>query len=104
MLLRDQPIHRKLMALALLTSGVVLVLTCSAFLVYDFLTFRQNMVTQLSTLGAVIATNSTAALAFENREDAREILDALVAERHVESATLYDNHVELFAKYHSDFP
>jgi PAS domain S-box-containing protein len=92
------------MALALLTSGVVLVLTCSAFLVYDFLTFRQNMVTQLSTLGAVIATNSTAALAFENREDAREILDALAAERHVESAALYDNHGELFSKYPSDLP
>ncbi|MGH8642924.1 MAG: hypothetical protein ACREX4_00115, partial [Gammaproteobacteria bacterium] len=62
MSLEDTPIQRKLMAIILLTSGAVLLLTCTSFFVYDLLTFRQSTVRQLSTLGEIIAGNSTAAL------------------------------------------
>ena len=81
MLLKDRPIRRKLMAMILLTSGVVLLLTCTAFFAYEFLTFRQATVRQLSTLGEIIAANSTAALAFDNPDDAQEILAALQIDR-----------------------
>jgi len=104
MSLKDLPIQRKLMALALVTSGVVLLLTTSAFLAYDFLTFRQNMVKQFTTLGQVIAANSTAALAFNNHDDAREVLNALAADRHVEAAALYDKDGKLFSTYPSNLP
>ena len=40
--LRDAPIRRKLMTIMLLTSGLVLLLTCAAFLGYEFLTFRAD--------------------------------------------------------------
>lgn len=106
---RDTPIRRKLMRIMLLTSGLVLLLTCAAFLAYDVLTFRQSAVRQLSTLGQIIAANSTAALAFENQDDAREVLAALKAERHIVAATLYDSHGGVFAVYpdhrpSADFP
>src|SRR5918996_2133541 len=104
MLLKDRPIRRKLMAMILLTSGVVLLLTCMAFFTYEFLTFRQATVRQLSTLGEIIAANSTAALAFDNRDDASEILAALQAERHLVAASLYDKNGRLFAKYPADLP
>ena len=65
------------MTIILLTSGAVLLLTCAAFLAYEFLTFRQTTVRELSTLGKIIAANSTAALAFQNQDDARELLAAL---------------------------
>ena len=79
MSLRDKPIRQKLMAILLLTSAVVLVLTCAAFLAYEFVTFRQTTLKNLSTLGRIIAANSTASLAFQNEGDAREILSALRA-------------------------
>src|SRR5918996_537334 len=99
MSLKDMPIQRKLITILLLTSGVVLLLTCAAFFAYEFLTFRQAMVRQLTTLGEVIAANSTAALAFRNQNDAKEMLAALKAERHIVSACLYDQEGRLFSTY-----
>ena len=102
MALADAPIRRKLTTMMLLTSGLVLLLTCAAFFAYEVLTFRRTAVQQLSTLGQVIAANSTAALAFDNPSDAGEILAALKAERHVAAAALYDGDGRLFSSYPAD--
>jgi len=102
--LKDTPIRRKLMTMVLLTSGVVLSLTCAAFIAYELLTFRQSMVRNVSTLGEVIAANSTAALAFENQEDAAEVLAAFKAEPHIVAASLYDTNGQLFAIYPASLP
>src|SRR6266849_3589567 len=104
MLLKDTPIRRKLMTMILLTSGVVLLLTCASFFAYEFVTFRQTTIRHLSSLGEIIAANSTAALAFENQEDAKEILAALKAERHIVAASLYDKNGKLFSKFPADLP
>jgi PAS domain S-box-containing protein len=87
------------MTMVLLTSGVVLLLTCAAFLAYEFLTYRQAAVQQLSTVGKIIAANSTAALAFDNPNDAQETLAALIAEPHIVAAMLYDGRGRPFARY-----
>jgi PAS domain S-box-containing protein len=92
------------MTMMLLVSGAVLLLTCVAFFVSEFLTFRQATVRQLSTVGEIIAANSSAALAFENHDDATEVLSALKAERHVVAAVLYDKDGKVFAKYPADMP
>src|SRR5882762_5143763 len=97
--LNNTPIRRKLMTIILLTSGAVLLLTCAAFFAYEFLTFRQSSVRHLTTLGEIIAANSTAALAFANQNDAKEILAALKAERHIVAASLYDKEGKLFSSY-----
>jgi PAS domain S-box-containing protein len=97
--LQDSPIRRKLMSIMLLTSGLVLLVTCTAFMVSEVLTFRRNAVRELSTVGRIIAANSTAALAFQNQEDAREVLAALRAESHIIAATLYDSQGRRFAIY-----
>ena len=104
MSLRDWPIKRKLTAILLLISGLVLLLTSAAFVTYEVLTFRQTTRTNLSTLGRVIAANSTASLAFANETDAREILSALRAEPHVVAAALYDKDGRLFTRYPVDLP
>ena len=64
MLSRDAPIQRKLMTMVLATSGVVLLLTCAAFIGYEFATYRQASVQQLSTLGEIIAAESTVLIGF----------------------------------------
>lgn len=87
------------MTIVLLTSGFVVLLTCATFIAYELVSFRRAAVQQLSTIGAIIATNSTAALAFENADDARDILAALRAEPNVVAATLYDRSGLPFAFY-----
>ena len=104
MSLRDKPIRQKLMAILLLTSAVVLVLTCATLLAYEFVTFRQTTLKNLSTLGGIIAANSTASLAFQNEGDAQEILAALRAEPHIVAAGVYDKDGKLFARYPADLP
>ncbi len=96
---QDTPIRKKLMVMLLLTSGVVLTLACGFYFAYEYLTFRRATISQLETLGEVIASNSTAALAFNSREDAEQILSALKANRHIVAAGLYTDRGELFARY-----
>jgi len=93
------PIRQTLMTVLLLTSGAVMLTTSAAFCIYDYLTSRQQTLHNLATLAGVVAANSTAALAFENADDAREVLAALKAERHVVAAALYTNAGSLFASY-----
>jgi signal transduction histidine kinase len=97
--MRNMPIQRKLMSIILLTSGVVMLLMWAAFFSYEYLTFRQALIRQVSSLGDILAANSTASLAFDNREDAREILSALRAERNLVTAALYDREGALFAHF-----
>src|SRR5258708_38771681 len=104
MLPKGTSIQRKLIGIIMLTSGAVLLLTCAAYFAYEVFTFRQAMVRQLTILGETIATNSTAALAFENSDDANEILTALKADKHIVAASLYDKEGNLFAKYPQDLP
>lgn len=101
---RNLPLQKRLMAIMLLTSGAVLVLTCAGFLTYEFLTFRKNTVRQLSTVAAIIADNSTAVLAFDDRQGAKEILSALKAEPHIVAAALYGTDGRLFSTYPDDRP
>ncbi len=94
-------IRNKLMRLIMFVSGIVVLVTCVAFFVYEFYSFRQGSLQKLSTLGEIISTNSTAAVAFENKEDAEEILSALKAEPHITAACIYDASGKLFCRYPS---
>jgi signal transduction histidine kinase/ActR/RegA family two-component response regulator len=94
-----RPIRRTLMMVILLTCGLVMLLTASGFFAYEYLTFRQLLVRNLTILGEAIAANSTAALAFENADDAREALSAFRAQPHVIAARLYGNDGRLLAAY-----
>ena len=104
MTLRAMPIRRKLMLIILTTSIAVMLLMRGAFFIYEYVTFRQATVRHVSTLGEILAANSTAALAFENQDDARDILTALGAERHFVAAALYDRQGGLFARYPDPLP
>jgi methyl-accepting chemotaxis protein len=101
MRLRDLPIRQKLMAVNLLTSGTMLILTCAAFIAYEVFTLHKGMVEGYLTRAEIIAANSTASLAFQNEADATEVLGALKTDRRVTAACLYDDKGKLFAKYPS---
>jgi len=87
------------MRVIMLTCGTVLLMTCAAFFIYELITYRDITTRQLSTLSVIIADNSTAALAFDDREAAAEILNALEADKHIRAACLYDKDGNIIAKY-----
>src|SRR5437868_3077077 len=103
------PLRQRLMAIMLLTSGTVLTLTCASFLAYDMVAFRKAVTRNLATIASIVADNSTAVLAFEDRRGAAEMLSALKAEHHIVGAVLYNEAGEVFTTYPegrpaSDFP
>ena len=69
-------VKRKMIVAIMGTSITVLVLTCSVFIAYEYVSFRGNIVRGLATRGEIIAADSTAALAFENEADATHVLSA----------------------------
>jgi signal transduction histidine kinase len=104
MAFQDAPIRRKLTTIILATSGVVLLLTCAAFLGYEIYAFRQDLVQELTIRGQITAANSTGALAFDSAEDATQVLAALTADRHIVAACLYDRAGKIFARYPAPAP
>src|SRR5580700_7143133 len=99
MSVQAQPIRRTLMTVILLACGVIMLITSAAFCTYEYVTFRQLTVRNLKILGEAIAANSTAALAFDNPDDAREVLSAFKAQPHVVAARLYVSDGRLIASY-----
>lgn len=101
---RAASIRYKLTRMNLLATAAVLLFTCASFFAYEWLTYRRTAVRTLTTLGEVISTNSTAALAFDNPEAVGEILGALRAEPDVAAAVIYTRTGSVFARYPATLP
>lgn len=99
MLFRDMPIQRKLQRIIFIIISVVLLVTSIGFFIFEFYAFRKTTIEKLSTIGEIIAANSTAAIAFDSPEDAKEILAALKTEPHIRGAAIYDKNGKIFAKF-----
>ena len=99
MLFKDIPIQKKLLRVIFLINGIVLIVTCLTFFIYEFYTFRKSITEKVSTIGEITALNSTAALAFDDHEAANEILASLKKEGHITNACLYDKKGKLFAQF-----
>ena len=92
------------MAVIMLTSVAVLLLTTVAFTVYDLLTYRQSLVHSLSATAAILADHSISALTFRDEKDARATLASLRADPRIVAAALYDNRGNLFVRYPAQAP
>lgn len=102
--LRDTPIKRKLMVVILLTSGFAMFLMGGALITYELITFRRSLAVTIGTVGEIVGSNSTAALAFQDSKSAKEILGALSAERQITAAAIYDSKGRLFARFPTEAP
>jgi len=85
--------------LALLASSVSSATLMAAFLGFDSVSARRQLESRLSTLANIVGQNSAAALLFDDRAAAVEVLGAVAAERSVVSACLYEQSGKLFAEY-----
>src|SRR5664280_346914 len=91
-------IKRKLL-LTLIFSSVISLLFAVLFLVVLEITeFQKNARDDLSTLATIIGNRSTAALAFQDVDLAKENLGVLNTQPEVQTACLYDAHGAVFAQ------
>jgi PAS domain S-box-containing protein len=99
MSLKEPSVKRKTMAVIMLTSVAVLLLTAAAFTAYDLATYRRNLTSSLSAAAAIIADRSLAAVALRDEKDARASLASLRADPRIAAAALYDGQGRLFVWY-----
>lgn len=93
------PIQQQVMNKIMTTSGILLIMTCLAFFIYEFFTARKVSRRQVSTLAQIIAINAAEAFHSNNSADAIKTLGSLKAEKRITAAILFDNSGKMFASY-----
>ncbi|MBI2355262.1 MAG: response regulator [Deltaproteobacteria bacterium] len=101
-LFRDLSIRRKLTAILLATSGIVLVVTSLAFVANEAVRFRHEAQEGLAALAEILAQNTAAAVAFDDRRAAAETLAGLKAKPHIIGAYIIGSDGTILAKYLAD--
>ena len=96
---KNLSITKKLIAIAMLSSTVTLVLVVSAFVTNDISSYKSNMTKDLSVTALIIGYNSSATLIFGDTDAANETLSSLRAEPSIVSAAIYDAEGNLFSSY-----
>ncbi len=102
LLFRDSSIRRKLSMVIFCTSLLGLSIAGLAFEIYERASFRASLVEDLTAQADTLRLNITAALTFNDRKSAQDLLEALRVERHIVAACLYDKRGNVFAEYRRD--
>ncbi len=90
---------RKLTALSMAATTCALCVACVAFVSYDYVSFRDQQLRSLETLGDLVAADTSASVAFSDRQAALDLLGALAAKTEVTRAVLSKPSVGDFASY-----
>src|ERR1035437_1969351 len=88
---QDRPLQQQMLVMTLLICGAVLCVAIAALFTFQVVNFRSNFQLDATTLAAVIANNSTAALTFDDAKVAKEVVDSLTNKATVVSACLVRN-------------
>jgi PAS domain S-box-containing protein len=83
----------------LITSSLALLSACAALFFFQSVSLREGIVRDLFALAEIIATQSTAAVTFQDRQAADEILKALKVKEQIVSAQIQTKDGELVASY-----
>src|SRR5689334_19308534 len=100
-LLRDSSVGRKLTFVVISTCGLALLLSGVAIVTADSFLLRSALQKDLQALAQIVAENSTAALAFDNAQDAQQTLASLRARPNMQQACIYRADGTVLAKYSS---
>ncbi len=92
-------IRQKLRVASMLATSVALLVACGIFAVFDIHQYRKLMVQGMATHARIVADSSTAALSFDNANDARHTLELLHADSQIKAACIYDAEGKMVAEY-----
>ena len=96
---RNLAVKQKLRLIIMAAVGAALTLACGAVLLYDYLVLYRWMQNDLGILAEILASNSTAALTFDDSQAAGELLAGLKAKRSIASAAITAQGGRTFASY-----
>ncbi len=97
--LTNTTIKRKLMLITMATTTVALVMAIVGFLTWEYFHEKAYVLSETNSHAAMIATNVQAALAFQDKQDAEQILAGLKIDQCIAFACVYDKQNQLFAQY-----
>ena len=97
--IKDRPIQQKIKVVILTVSAISILLTCAGFFIYDIGTFPERLINDLTSKAEIIGANCTAALVFDSKKDAEEVLNSLRSVPTIRSAAIYNNQGNLFVQY-----
>ena len=96
---RQLPIRRKLIAMIMLTSLVVVLLATVGYLLVDYLVSRKDLQQEVEGQARLILDNVAASLDFNDPSTAYDVLATLKSSPNLRVACLYDRDGTLFASY-----
>ena len=88
-LLRNFKIERKLMLIVLMSCAIALFVAGGVQTAFELFAARRAFIRDLTTLGEVIASNTTGAVAFKDAKAAQEVLVSAKANPAVLSASIW---------------
>ena len=94
-----QPIKIKLMLIIMLICSISLIVTGSAFVIYERYHIKQNLIRDISALSLLIAEKSSDVLKYQDISLAEENLSMLRAEPSVVAACILNDRGNLFVSY-----
>src|SRR5687768_14107194 len=98
-MLRTLSIRRKLIAMSMAVALLALAAASVAFLVVAQRSFRGELLQDLSTHASVVGANNTAALLFDDANDATTNLVSLSVDPHILAARIYKPDGSAFATF-----
>jgi signal transduction histidine kinase/ActR/RegA family two-component response regulator len=96
---RNLPVRQKMTLIVILTCSILITLVTAFFMAEKYISYRRNMVSDITSLAQAIGMNSTAAITFRDVNTAEEILTALSVDPDVIAACIFDPDGRLFATY-----
>jgi signal transduction histidine kinase len=88
-MIRNLSVRHKVTAIAVMTTTIVLVLASVLFVALEINNYRRALVQELTAIAQISASNSTAAISFDDRTAAHETLTALSVRPNIESASIF---------------
>jgi signal transduction histidine kinase/ActR/RegA family two-component response regulator len=95
----DLSISLKLKLIIMATSGIALLLACAAFVAYDQVSTRRRLASDLTSQAKMVGTSVTAAIAFNDRDSASDILSSLRVDQDIAQACIRIQSGGRFAEY-----
>ena len=97
--LRNLSLRGKLTSIIMITCSVAVLIACSVFAVYDVVTFRHSIASELETVVKITGSNMTAALTFGDSNAANEILNSMNIQTHIVEVCVYKQDGTVFAEF-----
>jgi len=92
-------IAHKLRRMVMMVSGIALLVAALTYSIYGVDAYYDATVLRLSSMSKIMGINSAAALSFDDKITAEQLLSALKVETDIKLATIFDAQGKLFAQF-----